>query len=167
MHTTAKWRESLLARVRKFRSRRSGEESFLLGHENFVLFERREKWSLVHQSPGPVMNTVSSSLCRRLRHIYLQKSSSANAVLTSTRDNNIQNLVNQFKNSSSSGFRGQRLIYKTTVRRLAKAGRFSSIHDILDHQKRYPDIKDEHFTARLINLCGQAKMLDHALQLFD
>ncbi|KAK4436831.1 Pentatricopeptide repeat-containing protein, mitochondrial [Sesamum alatum] len=114
------------------------------------------------------MNKVSSSLCRRLRTLFLHKPTSATAVETSTGEKSIQKLVNQFKEkSNSSHFRGQRLVYKTTVRRLAKGGHFSSIHEILDQQKLFPDIKDEHFTARLICLYGQAKMLDHALQLFD
>ncbi|KAL0441888.1 UNVERIFIED_CONTAM: Pentatricopeptide repeat-containing protein, mitochondrial [Sesamum radiatum] len=114
------------------------------------------------------MNKVSSSLCRRLRTLFLQKPTSATAVETSSGEKRIQNLANQFKKKSNfRPFRGQRLVYKTTVRRLAKGGHFSYIHEILDHQKVYPDIKDEHFTARLICLYGKAKMLDHALQLFD
>ncbi|KAL0318910.1 UNVERIFIED_CONTAM: Pentatricopeptide repeat-containing protein, mitochondrial [Sesamum angustifolium] len=108
------------------------------------------------------------SLCRRLRTLFLQKPTSATAVETSSGEKRIQNLANQFKKKSNfRPFRGQRLVYKTTVRRLAKGGHFSYIHEILDHQKVYPDIKDEHFTARLICLYGKAKMLDHALQLFD
>ncbi|KAL0291411.1 UNVERIFIED_CONTAM: Pentatricopeptide repeat-containing protein, mitochondrial [Sesamum radiatum] len=118
------------------------------------------------------MNNVSSSLCRRLRTVFLQKPTSATAtataVETTSGEQRIQKLVKQFKEKSNfSRFRGQRIVYKTTVRRLAKGGHFSYIHEILNHQKLYPDIKDENFIARLICLYGQAKMLDHALQLFD
>lgn len=118
------------------------------------------------------------SVCRRLRHLLLQKptiktavSPAATATPTpapSKIQGKYETLVDTFKkNSSSSGFRAKRSVYKIAVHRLARAGQFSHIDDILQHQKQYPDIKNEYFTTRLIILYGQAKMLDHALQLFD
>ncbi|PIN00192.1 hypothetical protein CDL12_27310 [Handroanthus impetiginosus] len=114
------------------------------------------------------MNNVSPLRC--LSQIFLPKTTKATAAVPSapTKDEIIQNVVDQFKKKSNQNkFRRQRLSYKITVSRLAKAGHFSSVRDILDHQKVYPDIKDEHFTARLICLYGEAKMSDYALQLFD
>ncbi|KAL8456742.1 hypothetical protein ACS0TY_034004 [Phlomoides rotata] len=111
---------------------------------------------------------ASSSPSSSFLHVSLKKSTSTTAVATSTTVGKFEDIVNKFKkHSSKSGFRKKRLIYKTTVYRLAKAGHSSYIHDILDHQKQYPDIQDEHFTSRLICLYGEAKMLGHALQLFD
>ncbi|GER44518.1 pentatricopeptide repeat-containing protein [Striga asiatica] len=113
------------------------------------------------------MNKPSSTLCGRLSHLFLQKPTSA-AVAPTVRDQNLLNFANQFKKESNSpGFRRNRSVYKSAVRRLTHAGEFSAVHDILDHQKRYPDIKDEHFTVRLICLYGEAKMVDHAQKLFD
>lgn len=112
----------------------------------------------------------ASSACRRLRQLVLHKPTpkTAAAVATPTTQQKFENVVEKFKKrSNSGGFRAQRSHYQATVRRLARAGRFSQIEDILQHQKQYPDIKNEHFAARLIHLYGYAKMLDHALQLFD
>ncbi|CAA0831769.1 Pentatricopeptide repeat-containing protein -mitochondrial [Striga hermonthica] len=113
------------------------------------------------------MNKPSTALCGRLRHVFLQKPTST-AVAPTVRDENLLNFANQFKKDSNSpGFRRNSSAYKSAVRRLTDAGQFSAIHDILDHQKRYPDIKVEHFTVRLIRLYGEAKMVDHAQKLFD
>nr|AYM00998.1 pentatricopeptide repeat protein [Salvia miltiorrhiza] len=112
----------------------------------------------------------ASSACRRLRHLLLpkRKPDSVVAVATSNTQAKFQNVVEKFKKlSNSGGFRAQRAPYKAAVRRLSRAGHFSHVEDILQHQKQYESIKNEHFTARLIHLYGQAKMLDHALQLFD
>lgn len=109
---------------------------------------------------------------RSLLHAYLQKpTSTANAadpVETPTPAGKFEIIVDKFKkNSSKKGFRGKHVIYKTTVSRLARAGHSNYVHDILDHQKQFPDIQNENFTARLIRLYGDAKMVDHALHLFD
>ncbi|XP_057804859.1 pentatricopeptide repeat-containing protein At3g13160, mitochondrial-like [Salvia miltiorrhiza] len=112
----------------------------------------------------------ASSACRRLRHLLLpkRKPDSVVAVATSNTQAKFQNVVEKFKKlSNSGGFRAQRAPFKAAVRRLSRAGHFSHVEDILQHQKKYESIKNEHFTARLIHLYGQAKMLDHALQLFD
>ncbi|KAL8042665.1 hypothetical protein ABFS82_09G069800 [Erythranthe guttata] len=115
------------------------------------------------------MGKASSPVYRRLRHLFLQKSTptaTATAVVTPAGDNNTKKLVKKYKSNSSS-FGGQLFIHKTTFLRLAKSGHFSSVRDVLDHNKLYPEAQNEAFTARLIYLYGEAKMLDHALQLFD
>ncbi|KAH6797183.1 hypothetical protein C2S52_021737 [Perilla frutescens var. hirtella] len=117
----------------------------------------------------PAMDKASAA-CRRLRHIILNKPTpiATVAVATSNTQGKFENLVDKFKKkSTSAGFRRKRLAFKTTVRLLAESGQCSHIDDILQHQKQYPDVKDEKFTARLISLYGGAKMLDQALQLFD
>ncbi|GFY85336.1 hypothetical protein Acr_04g0000740 [Actinidia rufa] len=45
---------------------------------------------------------------------------------------------------------------ETTVRRLAAAQKFSDIKDIIEYQKKYPDITNEDFAVRLICLYGRA-----------
>ncbi|KAL2475499.1 Pentatricopeptide repeat-containing protein [Abeliophyllum distichum] len=85
-----------------------------------------------------------------------------------TKEKQLKSLVDKFKKSSeSSRFRRRHLNYEPAVRRLAAAGRFSSIHDILNHQKQYRDITDERFTVRLLWLYGKSQMSDHALDLFE
>lgn len=57
--------------------------------------------------------------------------------------------------------------HRESIRRLIRAGKFSRIDEIVQLQKQYPEIKDERFAARLITIYGKAKMLDHALKLFN
>ncbi|XP_057514005.1 pentatricopeptide repeat-containing protein At3g13160, mitochondrial-like [Actinidia eriantha] len=78
-------------------------------------------------------------------------------------------LVKKFKKASDSNrFRHRNhRSYETTVRRLAAAQKFSDIEDILEHQKKYPDITNEGFVVRLICLYGKSGMFDHAQKLFD
>ncbi|PSS24727.1 Pentatricopeptide repeat-containing protein [Actinidia chinensis var. chinensis] len=78
-------------------------------------------------------------------------------------------LVKKFKKASDSNrFRHRNLrSYETTVRRLASAQKFSDIEDIIEHQKKYPDITNEGFVVRLICLYGKSGMFDHAQKLFD
>ncbi|KAG5246831.1 pentatricopeptide repeat-containing protein [Salix suchowensis] len=77
-------------------------------------------------------------------------------------------MVRRFKKlSQSSSFRSRYDIYAITVKRLIKYNRLSMINEILDHQKSFPDITNETFTAHLIYLYGKAGMFDDARQLFD
>lgn len=85
-----------------------------------------------------------------------------------TKEKQLESLVKKFKkNSESPRFRRRHLNYEPAVRRLAAAGRLSSIHDILNHQKQYEDISNERFTVRLLWLYGKSQMSDHALDLFE
>lgn len=84
------------------------------------------------------------------------------------KERNFNRLVDQFKKSSAfDRFRTKNGVYENVVRRLASAGRFDQIHEILDHQKGFRDIKKEGFVARLICLYGKYRMFDYARQLFD
>ncbi|XP_027108732.1 small ribosomal subunit protein mS86 (rPPR1) [Coffea arabica] len=87
----------------------------------------------------------------------------------SSQDKKINSLVNKFKKSTDNPIfrRYHHEHYEATVRRLADGRHFSAIKDILEHQKKYPDIRDEMFAVRLISLYGIAKMLDEAQKLFD
>ncbi|KAJ8629019.1 hypothetical protein MRB53_022342 [Persea americana] len=83
-------------------------------------------------------------------------------------ERNLDALVKKFKKFSGSyRFRCKRAIYEMTVSRLAAAKRFSSIEEIINHQKKFSDISKEGFTIRLISLYGKANMFDHARKLFD
>ncbi|XP_060193587.1 small ribosomal subunit protein mS78 (rPPR3a)-like, partial [Lycium barbarum] len=69
-----------------------------------------------------------------------------------------QAIVDSFKISSECpNFRRECFHYETAIRQLIKAKHFSGIIDIIEHQKRYPDIRNESFV----------KMYTHARQLFD
>ncbi|CAI9783876.1 unnamed protein product [Fraxinus pennsylvanica] len=84
------------------------------------------------------------------------------------KEKQLESLVKKIKkNSESPRFRRRHLNYEPAVRRLAAAGRLSSIHDILNHQKQYEDISNERFTVRLLWLYGKSQMFDHALDLFE
>ncbi|KAJ6367585.1 hypothetical protein OIU78_000198 [Salix suchowensis] len=91
------------------------------------------------------------------------------AAATSTKKRStLEKMVRRFKKlSQSSSFRSRYDIYAITVKRLIKYNRLSMINEILDHQKNFPDITNETFTAHLIYLYGKAGMFDHARQLFD
>lgn len=83
-------------------------------------------------------------------------------------ERDLKKLVEKFKASSEhKRFRTIPGIYENTVRRLASAGRFRWIEEVLDHQKQYVDFNDEGFAARLISLYGKSGMFDHAQKVFD
>lgn len=87
---------------------------------------------------------------------------------SSTGGTQLQNLVDRFKKScDSQRFRHNQGIYSRNVRRLAAAKKFSMIVDILEHQKKYEDIRREGFSVRLIGLYGESGMFEHAHKLFD
>ncbi|KAG4195640.1 hypothetical protein ERO13_A06G121700v2 [Gossypium hirsutum] len=58
-------------------------------------------------------------------------------------------------------------IYEDIVRRLASAGRFQWIEEVLEDQKKYQDISKEGFAARLIHLYGKSGMFEQAYKVFD
>ncbi|OMO64976.1 hypothetical protein COLO4_31673 [Corchorus olitorius] len=80
----------------------------------------------------------------------------------------LQRSVKRFKkNCESDEFRNNNKTYAYTVGRLKARGKFSLIDDILQHQKKYQEISQEHFVIRLIKLYGSAGMVGHARKLFD
>ncbi|XP_077254004.1 small ribosomal subunit protein mS78 (rPPR3a)-like [Tasmannia lanceolata] len=84
------------------------------------------------------------------------------------REKNFQNLVKKFKDSSENDrFRANRRLYDVAFRRLASAKQFSSIEEIIEHQKKYLDNSNEGFATRLIALYGKSGMFDHASKMFD
>ncbi|KAJ6706897.1 REPEAT-CONTAINING PROTEIN putative-RELATED [Salix viminalis] len=116
----------------------------------------------------------SSSACGRLHGIFKKSPSfrppaTTSSAATSTQKRSpLEKMVRRFKKlSQSSPFRSRYDIYAITVKRLIKYNRLSMINEILDHQKNFPDITNETFTAHLIYLYGKAGMFDHARQLFD
>lgn len=84
------------------------------------------------------------------------------------RESNFDRLVEKFKKASEiSRFRVKNDIYEQTVRRLASAKRFDQVEEILEEQKKYPDISKEGFSARLIRLYGLSGMFENAYKMFD
>ncbi|CAK7350837.1 unnamed protein product [Dovyalis caffra] len=128
-----------------------------------------------------------SSACGRLRGIFKRSPSFKPTAIATTKTKTVTNtkptktsnptnkkpgtlekMVGKFKKSSEfSSFRSRYDIYANTVSRLIKYNRLPMIHEILDHQKNFPDITNENFTAHLIRLYGKAGMYDHARKLFD
>ncbi|XAR66346.1 hypothetical protein NMG60_11012539 [Bertholletia excelsa] len=87
----------------------------------------------------------------------------------SSKTNNLIKRVRKFKKASEYDLfrKSNQAKYETMVTRLAAAQRFSDIEDILEHQKKYQDIRKEGFACRLIALYGKAGMFGHAQKLFD
>ncbi|OIT02106.1 PREDICTED: pentatricopeptide repeat-containing protein At1g80150, mitochondrial isoform X1 [Nicotiana attenuata] len=59
-----------------------------------------------------------------------------------------------------------RFVFEDTVSRLAGAGRFDYIENLLEHQKTLPQGRREGFIIRLIMLYGKAGMTQHAVNTF-
>ncbi|KAL0425099.1 UNVERIFIED_CONTAM: DEAD-box ATP-dependent RNA helicase 15 [Sesamum radiatum] len=59
-----------------------------------------------------------------------------------------------------------RFAFEDTVSRLAGAGRFDYIENLLEHQKTLPQGRREGFVVRLIMLYGRAGMTKHAVNTF-
>ncbi|KAL3522107.1 hypothetical protein ACH5RR_014941 [Cinchona calisaya] len=121
---------------------------------------------------------MSSTTYTRLRSIFSKIPTPATSIKpepaaeilpsTSSQHRKIESLVKKFKESSDNPrFRRHHSYYEATVRRLANGQHLSAIHDILEHQKKYPDITDERFAVRLICLYGKAQMVSEAQKLFD
>ncbi|KAL9671621.1 hypothetical protein QQ045_009191 [Rhodiola kirilowii] len=86
----------------------------------------------------------------------------------SEREKMLRREVNKFKKASESEkFRGRFIPYETIVRRLVSNKQFPWVEEIIEHQKKYPEIADEKFCVRLLMLYGKAGMFDHARKLFD
>ncbi|KAE8689717.1 Pentatricopeptide repeat-containing protein [Hibiscus syriacus] len=84
------------------------------------------------------------------------------------KERDLKRLVEKFKRSCEySRFRNRNGIYEDIVRRLASAGRFRWIEEILEDQKKYEDMSKEGFAARLIHLYGKAGMFEQAYKVFD
>ncbi|XP_022777387.1 pentatricopeptide repeat-containing protein At1g55890, mitochondrial-like [Durio zibethinus] len=114
-----------------------------------------------------------SSLTRVLRRTFsttpIPKPSSVRMFAADLyKERNLELLVEKFKKYCEHGrFRNRNGIYEDTVRRLASAGRFRWIEEILEDQKKYKDISKEGFAARLIHLYGKAGMFAQAYKVFD
>uniref|UniRef100_A0A7N0V7Q0 Pentatricopeptide repeat-containing protein n=1 Tax=Kalanchoe fedtschenkoi TaxID=63787 RepID=A0A7N0V7Q0_KALFE len=86
----------------------------------------------------------------------------------SERDKMLRREVTKFKKKSESEkFRARFSPYEKIVTRLVKWEQLSLVEEILEHQKRYPEVGSEGFTVRLLLLYGKAGMFDHAQKLFD
>ncbi|KAE8686258.1 hypothetical protein F3Y22_tig00111070pilonHSYRG00056 [Hibiscus syriacus] len=114
-----------------------------------------------------------SSLTRFLRRTFSttptpQPDNVRKAAAELYKERDLKRLVEKFKKSSEySRFRARTGIYENIVRRLASAGRFQWIEEILEDQKKYQDISKEGFAARLIRLYGRSGMFEQAYKVFD
>ncbi|KAL3655482.1 hypothetical protein CASFOL_001268 [Castilleja foliolosa] len=76
-------------------------------------------------------------------------------------------LFNLFKaNASNRLVVENRFAFEDTVSRLAGAGRFDYIENLLEHQKTLPQGRREGFIIRIIMLYGLAGMIKHAVNTF-
>ncbi|CDO99688.1 unnamed protein product [Coffea canephora] len=111
---------------------------------------------LFSKSPSPIITTIKANRAAEIR------------APISSKDKKTLSLVKKFKETTDNPrFRRYHHYYEATVLRLAREQHFSAIRDILEHQKKYPDIMDQKFAVRLICLYGKAKMADDAQKLFD
>ncbi|CAN1319121.1 Pentatricopeptide repeat-containing protein At3g13160, mitochondrial [Linum perenne] len=77
-------------------------------------------------------------------------------------------MVVRFKESSEkTDFRSRYDVYLTTAKRLAKYHKHYMIEEIIEHQKKFTDIKNEQFVSRLIVVYGKVGMFRQARKLFD
>ncbi|KAL5975809.1 hypothetical protein ACLOJK_020137 [Asimina triloba] len=60
-----------------------------------------------------------------------------------------------------------RFAFDDTISRLAGAGRFDYIEELLEHQKTLPQGRREGFVIRIIMLYGKAGMSNHAIKTFQ
>ncbi|KAJ6725332.1 REPEAT-CONTAINING PROTEIN putative-RELATED [Salix viminalis] len=122
-------------------------------------------------SSRPTATTATTAATKTKPILNTKRPKTSNPTTTDTptiKSGTVEKMVRRFKKSSeSSSFRSRNDIYFNTVKRLIKYNRLSKIHEILDHQKNFPDITNEAFTASLICLYGKAGMFDHARKLFD
>ncbi|KZV26111.1 pentatricopeptide repeat-containing protein [Dorcoceras hygrometricum] len=78
-----------------------------------------------------------------------------------------EKLFNLFKaNSCNRVVVENRFAFEDTVSRLAGAGRFDYIENLLEHQKTLPQGRREGFILRIIMLYGRAGMTKHAVNTF-
>ncbi|GFQ07212.1 pentatricopeptide repeat-containing protein at1g80150 mitochondrial [Phtheirospermum japonicum] len=78
-----------------------------------------------------------------------------------------EKLFNLFKaNAHNRLVVENRFAFEDTVSRLAGAGRFDYIENLLEHQKTLPQGRREGFIIRLIMLYGRAGMIKHAVNTF-
>ncbi|KAF3674112.1 hypothetical protein FXO37_06590 [Capsicum annuum] len=124
------------------------------------------------QAATKMSNQMSTtSALRRLQGIFAghQQIAAINQPITTCSkptNRSAQAIVDSFKKSSECPqFRRNRFHYETAVRQLTEAKHFSGIIDIIEHQKNYPDIRNESFVVRFILLCGKVKM-DHRAQKY-
>ncbi|PKU79407.1 pentatricopeptide repeat-containing protein At1g61870, mitochondrial-like [Dendrobium catenatum] len=84
-------------------------------------------------------------------------------------ESNPDRLVDLFKSAATTPlFYGDRVIYKITIQKLARARRPDLIELLLEHQITNSSTpKSEGFLMRIISLYGGASMPDHAASTFD
>ncbi|GLT50838.1 hypothetical protein SLA2020_242980 [Shorea laevis] len=109
-----------------------------------------------------------SSVGRLLHNAFSPASQSASSVSALFRESNLESLVQRFKKlCEHQKYRDKIDIYDHTVRRLASAGRFDLVEEVIEDQRKYICVSKEGFAARLIRLCGKSGMFDHAQKVFD
>ncbi|KAF9589564.1 hypothetical protein IFM89_025690 [Coptis chinensis] len=85
-----------------------------------------------------------------------------------SKEKNLTTLVENFKKfSERRRFRSRHILREQIINRLALAKQHSLVEQVLEHQKKFDNITQESFAAKLISLYGKAGMFDHALKLFD
>ncbi|CAN4124595.1 unnamed protein product [Withania somnifera] len=83
------------------------------------------------------------------------------------RERNPEKLFQLFKeNAHNKIVIENRYVFEDTVSRLAGAGRFDYIENMLEHQKTLPQGHREGFIVRIIMLYGKAGMIQNALKTF-
>nr|XP_043622647.1 pentatricopeptide repeat-containing protein At1g80150, mitochondrial [Erigeron canadensis] len=89
------------------------------------------------------------------------------ALLKLKAERNPKKLFNLFKENARNHLVVENMVaFEDTVGRLAGAGRFDYIEELLEEQKRLPQGRREGFVIRIIMLYGRAGMAKHAFKTF-
>ncbi|MCD7455979.1 hypothetical protein HAX54_030312 [Datura stramonium] len=89
------------------------------------------------------------------------------ALIRLKKEKNTEKLFQLFKeNAHNKIVIENRYVFEDTVSRLAGAGRFDYIENLLEHQKTLPQGRREGFIVRIIMLYGKAGMIQNAVKTF-
>ncbi|XP_010033952.2 pentatricopeptide repeat-containing protein At1g80150, mitochondrial [Eucalyptus grandis] len=109
----------------------------------------------------------SSSPSAVSSHIYKAKTIEEPALLKLKSERDPDKLFHLFRaNAHNRLVVENRFAFEDTVSRLAGAGRFDYIEQLLEQQKALPQGRREGFIVRIIMLYGKAGMVKHALNTF-
>ncbi|CAN4122063.1 unnamed protein product [Withania somnifera] len=108
-------------------------------------------------------NTSNKALVSKKKRVEVQEP----ALFRLKKEKNPEKLFQLFKeNAHNKIVIENRYVFEDTVSRLAGAGRFDYIENLLEHQKTLPQGRREGFVVRIIMLYGKAGMIQKAVKTF-
>lgn len=108
-------------------------------------------------------NTSNKALVSKRKRVQVVEP----ALFRLKKEKNPEKLFQLFKeNAHNNIVIENRYVFEDTVSRLAGAGRFDYIENLLEHQKTLPQGRREGFVVRIIMLYGKAGMIQKAVKTF-